>query len=145
MKGDLFGKLFQSYLSPSSTEDQKVRSRRAGFSGWNLGKAGDFCSMFGCHDCVKKLELCVVKAIFMMNDRMNVDLFFGVDFVKLSPSSSDDETGRRRREDLRYIFGRSSAFCNMFGCEDCSKEVGDLCCKGYLYDQRSKECRYVLI
>ncbi|GFY37203.1 hypothetical protein TNIN_271001 [Trichonephila inaurata madagascariensis] len=77
MKGDLFGKLFQSYLSPSSADDQKVRRRRAGILGWSLGKSGDFCSMFGCNECVKK--------------------------------------------------------------------AGAVCCEGYLYDERSNECRLVVL
>ncbi|GFY37204.1 hypothetical protein TNIN_271011 [Trichonephila inaurata madagascariensis] len=76
--------------------------------------------------------------------KMKGDLFGKLFQSYLSPSSSDDETGRRRREDVSYIFGRSSAFCNMFGCEDCAKGKDDMCCKGYLYDQRSKECRHVL-
>ncbi|GFQ96102.1 hypothetical protein TNCT_98361 [Trichonephila clavata] len=71
---------------------------------------------------------------------------FGKPFQSyLSPSSADDQKGRRRREDQSWILGQSSVFCSMFGCEDCVKEHGDLCCKGYLYDQRSNECRYVVL
>ncbi|GFQ75726.1 hypothetical protein TNCT_76611 [Trichonephila clavata] len=68
----------------------------------------------------------------------------GTVFRKLFQPSTDDKKGRARRQKMLTSMGKPERFCDMFGCKDCVVAPGAVCCTGYLYDERSNECRIVV-
>ncbi|GFQ88615.1 hypothetical protein TNCT_628581 [Trichonephila clavata] len=76
-------------------------------------------------------------------------LFLGLEYPKMKGDIfrkifQSNTSGRTRRQgDKASNSGKSQRFCSMFGCKECYVPPGALCCDGFLYDQRSDECRYV--
>ncbi|GFW49387.1 hypothetical protein TNCV_3058941 [Trichonephila clavipes] len=76
-------------------------------------------------------------------------LFVGLEYPKtkgdiLRKIIQSNTSGRTRRQAGDFNgSGKPQRFCNMFGCTECYVKPGALCCDGFLYDQRSQECRYV--
>ncbi|GFS80323.1 hypothetical protein NPIL_536791 [Nephila pilipes] len=56
-------------------------------------------------------------------------------------NSTQHQHGRTRRYDIHM--GKTGLFCDMLNCPCVRPSPSARCCEGYLYDERSKECRYV--
>ncbi|GFY37205.1 hypothetical protein TNIN_271021 [Trichonephila inaurata madagascariensis] len=78
------------------------------------------------------------------NPEMKGNVFRKLFQSVLKQSSPDDKKGRVRRQNMFASMGHPEPFCDMFGCKDCVVAPGAVCCTGYLYDERSKECRIVV-
>ncbi|GFS94365.1 hypothetical protein NPIL_88841 [Nephila pilipes] len=101
------------------------------------------------------LALILSLASFFMafeNPNRRGDLIIKLFQFHFNQNSTENQLVRTRRDNSkdgqqkgsfpRPSQGRLENFCSMFNCP-CYIPPSARCCEGYLYDERSKECRYV--